>query len=46
MGVEMDENIKSNSLANIVNYQEGSVVSRTLGSPHAAPFSKLCSYEA
>ncbi len=30
MGIEMDENIKSNSLADMVNYQEGSVVSRTL----------------
>lgn len=30
MGIEMDANIKSNSLADMVNYQEGSVVSRTL----------------
>jgi len=30
MGIEMDENIKSNRLADRVNYQEGSVVSRTL----------------
>jgi quercetin dioxygenase-like cupin family protein len=30
MGIEMDENIKSNSLADMVNYQEGSVVSRSL----------------
>ena len=30
MGIQTDENIKSNSLADMVNYQEGSVVSRTL----------------
>jgi len=30
MGIEMDENLKSNSLADMVTYQEGSVVSRTL----------------
>ena len=30
MGIQTDENIKSNSLADMVNYQDGSVVSRTL----------------
>ncbi len=30
MGIETDENIKSNSLADMVSYQVGSVVSRTL----------------